>query len=69
MLTYEKINLKNIKSFLSLDITSEQKELMSTSHLRTLWDSFRIGYSELYLIKNEKDTVGSEKQWQAHRSR
>ncbi len=58
MLTYEKIDLKNIKSFLSLDITSEQKELMSTSHLRTLWDSFRIGYSELYLIKNEKDTVG-----------
>jgi len=58
MLTYEKINWKNIKSFLSLEITSEQKELMSTSHLQTLWNSFRIGYSELYLIKHENDTVG-----------
>lgn len=58
MLTYEKISLKNIKSFLSLEITPEQKELMPTSHLQTLWDSFRISYSELYLIKNEKDMVG-----------
>ena len=58
MLTYEKVNLKNIKSFLSLDITSEQKELMPTSHLRTLWDNFRISYSELFRIRNENDTVG-----------
>ena len=58
MLTYEKISFRNIKSFFSLDITSEQKELMSTSHFRTLWTSFRISYSELYLIKNEKGAVG-----------
>ncbi len=58
MLTYEKVNLKNLKLFFSLDITCEQKEIMSTSHLRTLWDSLRIRYSELYLIKCENNTVG-----------
>jgi len=31
---------------------------MATSHLQTLWASIRISYSELYLIKNERDAVG-----------
>lgn len=58
MLTYEKISFKNIKSFFSLEITPEQKRIMATSHLQTLWDSIRISYSELYLIKNERAAVG-----------
>jgi len=58
MLTYEKVSLKNINAFLSLEITPEQKKLMSTSNLRTLWTSMRIGYSELYLIRNGTEAVG-----------
>lgn len=58
MLTYEILSLKNLKEFLVLDIFPEQKEIMPTSHLKTLWDNFRIGYSELYLIKNDNDVVG-----------
>ena len=58
MLTYEKLSLMNLTKFLLLDIFPEQKERMPTSHLKTLWDNFRIGYSELYLIKNDNDVVG-----------
>lgn len=59
MLTYEKVSIKNIAAFLKLSIPKEQKRILATSNVKTLFQSV-IGtrYSRLFLIREDGNAVG-----------
>ncbi len=59
MLKYERITIRNVKAFLKLSIPPEQRKLLYTSNLKTLFQSvIWARYSKLFLILDGKQAVG-----------
>lgn len=52
MLTYERVSLRNLHTFLKLSISKEQMRILHTSNLKTFLQSL-VGfyYSKLFLIR------------------
>ena len=59
MLTYERVSLRNLHTFLKLSISKEQMRILHTSNLKTFLQSV-IGfyYSKLFLIRENGTGVG-----------
>ena len=59
MLAFEKVSLRSLRKFLNLSISEEQRELMYTSNVKTLFQSLIwTRYSKLFLILNGDCAVG-----------
>ncbi len=59
MPTYERVSLRNLRVFLKLSIPEDQKHILSTSNLKTLWQSvIWAPYSKLFLIRENGCGVG-----------
>ena len=39
MLTYERVSMRNLREYLKLSISEDQKRILATSNLKTLWQS------------------------------
>lgn len=59
MLTYERVSLRNLHTFLKLSISKEQMRILHTSNLKTFLQSL-VGfyYSKLFLIRENGNGVG-----------
>lgn len=59
MLTFERVNIRNLRSFLELSIPEDQKSILATSNAKTYLQSV-IGkrYSKLFLIRKDRNAVG-----------
>ena len=59
MLTYERVTLCNLKCFLKLTISEDQKRIMHTSNAKTFFQSvIWVGYSKLFLIRKDGQPAG-----------
>ncbi len=59
MLTYERVSMRNLPSFLKLSILEEQQAILRTSNLKTFCQSFiYMPYSKLFLIRENGQSVG-----------
>ena len=59
MLTYERVSLRNLSSFLKLSIPEEQRHILRTSNLKTFCQSvIYMPYSKLFLIRENDQGVG-----------
>lgn len=55
----ERVGIRNLKDFLSIQISPAQREILSTSNLQTFFQSvYGFWYSRLYLIRHEAQPVG-----------
>lgn len=59
MLTFERVNIRNLWSFLRLSIPEDQMRILATSNAKTYLQSV-IGkrYSKLFLIREDGNSVG-----------
>lgn len=59
MLTYERVSLHNLREYLNLSISEEQKRILHTSHVKTFLQSVvGMRYSKLFLIREHGVSVG-----------
>ena len=59
MLTYERVLIRNLREFLKLSIPEEQRRILATSNLKTLWQSIiYLPFSKLFLICENGIGVG-----------
>ena len=59
MLTFERVSMQNLSSFLRLSIPKEQQTILRTSNLKTFYQSIiYLPYSKLYLIRDNGESVG-----------
>ena len=59
MLTYERVSMRNLPSFLKLSIPEEQQAILRTSNLKTFCQSIiYMPYSKLFLIRENGRGVG-----------
>jgi len=59
MLTYERVSMRNLPSFLKLSIPKEQQTILRTSNLKTFCQSIiYMPFSKLFLIRENGQSVG-----------
>ena len=51
MLSYERVSMRNLREYLKLSISEDQKRILATSNRKTLWQSIMyMPFSKLFLI-------------------
>ena len=59
MLSYERVSMRNLREYLKLSISEDQKRILATSNLKTLWQSIMyMPFSKLFLICENGRGVG-----------